>query len=99
MPICFIFLSNYIPLKKLFTLSVTLCLLNVAHCHLNEWQQHVNYTIDVSLNDKDHVLDAFEKIEYINNSLDTLRFIWFHLWPNDYKNAKTAFTAQTLENG
>jgi hypothetical protein len=26
------------------------------------WQQQVNYQIDVSLNDKDHTLDGFEKI-------------------------------------
>src|SRR5438552_225321 len=66
---------------------------------MNYWQQQVNYTIDVSLNDKDHSLDGFEKIEYINNSPDTLKFIWFHLWPNAYKNDKTAFSDQLLENG
>ena len=63
------------------------------------WQQQVNFTIDVSLNDKEHTLDGFEKIEYINNSPDTLTFIWFHLWPNAYKNDKTAYTDQALENG
>ena len=63
------------------------------------WQQEVNYTIDVSLNDKENTLDAFETIEYINNSPDTLTFIWFHLWPNAYKNDRTAFTDQALENG
>lgn len=63
------------------------------------WQQEVNYTIDVSLNDKDHTLTGFEKIEYINNSPDTLKFIWFHVWPNAYKNDKTAFSDQLLENG
>lgn len=63
------------------------------------WQQQVNYTIDVSLNDKEHTLTAFEKIEYTNNSPDTLKFIWFHLWPNAYKNDKTAFTDQVLQNG
>ena len=26
-----------------------------------------------------------EKIDYVNHSPDTLRFIWFHLWPNAYK--------------
>ena len=46
------------------------------------WQQQTNYTIDVSLNDKEHTLEGFEKIEYTNNSPDTLKFIWFHLWPN-----------------
>ncbi|MBI5858491.1 MAG: M1 family metallopeptidase [Sphingobacteriales bacterium] len=63
------------------------------------WQQQVNYTIDVTLNDKDNSIDAFEKIEYTNNSPDTLKFIWFHLWPNAYKNDRTTYTDQTLENG
>ena len=63
------------------------------------WQQQVNYTIDVSLNDKVHTLDGFERIEYFNNSPDTLHFIWFHVWPNAYKNDKTAFSDQALENG
>ena len=63
------------------------------------WQQQVNYTIDVTLHDMDHTLDAFEKIEYLNNSPDTLRFIWFHVWPNAYKNDKTAFSDQMLLNG
>ena len=30
------------------------------------FQQKVNYTIDVKLNDKSHELSAFEKVEYIN---------------------------------
>lgn len=70
-----------------------------AYCQLPYWQQQVNYTIDVSLNDKDHSLDGFEKIEYINHSPDTLHYIWFHLWPNAYKNDRTAFSDQFLENG
>ena len=63
------------------------------------WQQEVSYTIDVTLNDKDHSLDGFEKLVYVNRSPDTLRFIWFHLWPNAYKNDRTAFSDQFLENG
>ncbi|HTE11484.1 MAG TPA: M1 family metallopeptidase [Chitinophagaceae bacterium] len=62
------------------------------------WQQQVNYTIDVTLNDKEHSLDGFEKIIYTNNSPDTIDFIWFHLWPNAYKNDKTAFSEQLLIN-
>jgi hypothetical protein len=63
------------------------------------WQQRVDYTIDVSLNDKEKTIEAFEKLVYTNNSPDTLHFIWFHLWPNAYKNDKTAFSDQMLDLG
>ncbi len=63
------------------------------------WQQHLNYNIDVSLNDVDHSLTGFIQIDYFNNSPDTLTFIWFHIYPNAYKNDRTAFSDQLIENG
>ena len=60
------------------------------------FQQEVNYNIQVSLNDKLHELNAFETIKYINNSPDTLYFIWFHLWPNAYSNNDTPLAKQLL---
>ncbi len=63
------------------------------------FQQEVNYKIDVSLNDTLHELTAFSKIEYINNSNTSLQFIYFHLWPNAYKNNQTALAKQLLQNG
>ena len=65
----------------------------------NYFQQEVNYNIDVTLHDVTHELSAFEKIEYINNSKNTLDFIYFHLWANAYKNKETALAKQLLENG
>lgn len=65
----------------------------------NYFQQEVNYKIDVTLNDEKHQLIAFEKIEYINKSLTPLNFIYFHLWPNAYKNNETALAKQLLESG
>ncbi len=56
------------------------------------FQQDVTYDIDVTLNDSNKTLSAFEKITYKNNSRDTLNFIWFHLWPNAYKNDSTAIS-------
>jgi hypothetical protein len=54
----------------------------------------VNYTIAVSLNDKDNSLKGNISIEYINNSPDTLAYLYFHLWPNAYKNENTALAKQ-----
>jgi hypothetical protein len=58
------------------------------------FQQRVNYKIQVRLNDKIHELSAFETLEYINNSPDTLRFLLFHLWPNGYSNNQTELANQ-----
>jgi hypothetical protein len=63
------------------------------------FQQRVNTTMEVTLNDKNHSLKAHTNIEYINNSPDELSFIYFHLWPNAYKNVHTAMGQQVLENG
>ncbi|HTN05284.1 M1 family metallopeptidase [Agriterribacter sp.] len=63
------------------------------------WQQQVDYSIHVSLNDTKHTLNGFIKIFYRNHSPDTLRYIWFHLWPNAFKNDQTAFSEQMLQNG
>ncbi len=91
-------MRKFQPLRK-FAFFLLVALGSQLAAFSQYWQQQVNYTIDVSLNDKEHTLDAFEKIEYINNSPDTLKFIWFHLWPNAYKNDKTAYTDHALENG
>ena len=87
-------------MKKIPLLIFFYCLLSSAYCQTSSyWQQQVNYKIDVTLNDADNTLDGFVKMQYYNNSPDTIRFIWFHLWPNAYKNDKTAFSDQLLENG
>jgi len=63
------------------------------------WQQEVNYKIDVTLNDKEHTLNAFESIEYINNSPYIHNYLYFHIWPNAYKNRNTAFARQKVRDG
>jgi hypothetical protein len=83
-----------------YILSLLLLIVTVSlHAQQSYWQQQVNFKLDVTLNDAEHSLDGFAKIEYINNSPDTLRFIWFHLWPNAYRTDRTAFSDQLLENG
>jgi hypothetical protein len=86
-------------MRKLYLLILTSVLRISAIGQPAYWQQEVHYTIDVSLNDTEHSLEGFLKLRYVNHSSDTLRFIWFHLWPNAFKNDNTAFTEQTLQNG
>jgi len=88
-------------LKRFIILLVLFyCQLPTAHCQpAGYWQQQVNFTIDVTLHDADRTLDGFVKMDYTNHSPDTLRFIWIHCWMNAFKNDRTAFTDQQLENG
>ena len=80
--------------------KTTFILLLVQFLYGNQYfQQMVKYEIDVTLNDTTHTLSGYEKMEYINNSPDTLEFIWFHLWPNAYKNDSTAFAKQQIKSG
>lgn len=88
---------------------LVLLLLTLAQAHLfsqtlpkslnqANWQQNVNYVIEVSLNDSAHALSAFEKITYTNNSPNSLSIMYIHLWPNAYKNRNTAYAKQEIEN-
>lgn len=62
------------------------------------FQQEVNYKIQVSLDDKLHELHGFETVEYINNSPDSLYFLYFHLWPNAYSNNQTELAKQIVNS-
>ena len=87
-------------MKNLFVVFILFVFLSSnIFCQTNYWQQQVNFTIDVNLNDTAHTLDGYVQMDYFNNSPDTLYFIWIHLWPNAYKNDRTAFSDQLLENG
>jgi Peptidase family M1 domain len=82
-------------MKRLLALGcICFAFIPVVHAQDNYWQQHVGYTIDVNLNDKDNSLKGNLTLEYTNNAPTQLEFIWFHLWPNAYKNERTAFARQ-----
>jgi len=63
------------------------------------WQQEVNYSIQVTLDDQSHMLRGSEEFVYTNNSPATLNSLYIHLWPNAYKNSKTALAKQLMMSG
>ena len=72
---------------------------NLVVSQQNYFQQRVDYKLDVNLNDENHSLRAYEEINYVNNSPQALDTIYFHLWPNAYKNNSTALAKQMLWQG
>jgi hypothetical protein len=63
------------------------------------WQQKVDTRIEVTLDDVKHLLNGEITIDYTNNSPDTLKYIYIHLWPNAYMHDRTNFAEQMAENG
>lgn len=63
------------------------------------FQQQVDYTIDVRLDDDAHTLHAQESFIYTNNSSVPLDTIWIHLWPNAYKDRSSALCKQLVRDG
>lgn len=64
----------------------------------NYWQQEVDYMIDVTLDDQQHMLRGAESFIYHNKSPKTIDRIYVHLWANAYRDNKTAFARQQLAN-
>lgn len=96
-------LQNHFMTPTKQTLSLIaflfLCYLNPASAQKKYFQQEVNYTITVSLDDVANTLTCNESIIYINNSPDELKELYFHLWPNAYKNNSTALCKQMMRDG
>ncbi len=63
------------------------------------FQQEVHYKIDVTLDDVNNTLQAYEEFEYINNSPNTLDFIYIHAWANAYKDGTSALAQQQYRDG
>lgn len=49
------------------------------------WQQHVDYKIEVSMDVKNYQYKGKQELIYTNNSPDTLRKVYFHLYPNAFQ--------------
>ena len=64
-----------------------------------DWQQRVDTELFVTLDDVNHELRGHARIAYQNNSPETLDFVWMHLWPNAYRNGKTALAKQQFRDG
>ncbi|SDN05363.1 Peptidase family M1 [Kriegella aquimaris] len=62
--------------------SATSLMAQTTDCY---WQQHVDYTMDVSIDVKSFQYSGTQKLVYTNNSPDTLNRIYYHLFFNAFQ--------------
>lgn len=72
--------------KQFFVLFLLISsMVFTATAQPNRWQQRIKYQIDVNMDVMTNRFSGSEKIEYINNSPDTLTRIFFHTYWNAFQ--------------
>ncbi|MDX1327171.1 MAG: M1 family metallopeptidase [Arenibacter sp.] len=56
-----------------------------AQGNTSYWQQHVDYTMDVSMDVKNYQFTGTQKLVYTNNSPDELTRVYYHLYFNAFQ--------------
>lgn len=49
------------------------------------WQQHADYKMEVSMDVKNYLYKGKQELVYTNNSSDTLKKVFYHLFPNAFQ--------------
>ena len=66
---------------------LVLCILTISFCFAqpNYWQQKVKYVMDIDMNVETNQFAGKQKLEYWNNSPDTLKKVFYHLYFNAFQ--------------
>lgn len=73
-------------LKKSFTLLLlVLCSVSIFAQRKGYWDQKVDYTMDIDVNEKTFQYDGKMKLKYSNNSGQELNKVYFHLYFNAFQ--------------
>src|SRR5436190_7949466 len=72
------------PIRASFSLILLLSAVS-SHGQCDRWQQRVKYTMSVDLDATTHKFSGNASLVYTNNSPDTLREVFFHLYFNAFR--------------
>ncbi len=73
-------------MKKLISLMVLFVyVVNILFAQADRWQQHIDYKINAALDVQTNIVKGTENIVYTNNSPDTLKKVYFHLYWNAFQ--------------
>ncbi len=73
-------------IKKFFLFIIGIfTFINLLVAQADRWQQHIDYKIKAALDVTTNIVKGTEDIVYTNNSTDTLRKVYFHLYWNAFQ--------------
>ncbi len=71
--------------KQLSIVSVFVVLISSAFAQNGYWQQRAEYKMEVELNTDNHQMNGTQELKYYNNSPDTLKKVYYHLYFNAFQ--------------
>ena len=72
-------------IKRLGLLFVSILMISFSFAQPNRWQQKVKYVMDIDMNVETNQFAGKQKLEYWNNSPDTLTKVFYHLYFNAFQ--------------
>jgi hypothetical protein len=72
-------------MKRILTVLILLIISNIGFTQQDRWQQRISYNIDVKMSVATNRFNGIEKIDYYNNSPDTLHRVFFHTYWNAFQ--------------
>lgn len=72
-------------IRIFFTLSMFIGFAGFAYAQPDRWQQRVKYTMNIDMNVQTNQFTGKQKLEYTNNSPDTLTRVFYHLYFNAFQ--------------
>jgi hypothetical protein len=71
--------------KRMLLLTICSLGLAVSFAQPDRWQQRVKYVMDIDMNVQTNRFTGKQKLEYWNNSPDTLKRVFYHLYWNAFQ--------------
>ena len=72
-------------MKRLLFISYLAIMQLDLHAQADRWQQKVNYLMDIQVDASANKFTGKQKLDYWNNSPDTLKVLYFHLYWNAFQ--------------
>ncbi len=80
-------------------LALLTTVFSTAQNNTSYWQQHVDYKMEVDMNVKNFRYTGTQELVYTNNSPDTLRRVFYHLYFNAFKpGSEMDIRSRTIED-
>ncbi|MEO8582846.1 MAG: M1 family metallopeptidase [Flavitalea sp.] len=91
-------------MRILIFVFAALCYSAISFSQSDRWQQRVKYTMDIDVDAQLNTFKGKQTLEYTNNSPDTLKKIFYHLYwnafqPNSMMDARSRHLGEVRVNG